>query len=181
VINIGTQNHAEIFNNYCRIQLSNPSQNGLFTGGDPIFVNDGCTGMVYNNLTHGGQNGVRAPSGVRVCNNFYFDSEGSMLSNERGGSVGVDSVRGDPLFVVGEVPKLEANSPCRDGGIDDPIYNDLDGSRNDIGPSGGAWFDPDGWTTDKPVVISFDLGPRFLQEGVNTEVNLTEGQAVAQP
>ena len=35
--------------------------------------------------------------------------------------------------------------------------------------------------TEKPVVISFDLGPERLQEGVDTEVSISNGQAVAQP
>jgi hypothetical protein len=85
------------------------------------------------------------------------------------------------LFVENEAPKLQSSSPCINAGTPDPRYNDRDGTRNDIGPSGGAWFDPDGWTTENPVVISFDLSPDQVLEGVDTEVILSEGQAVSAP
>jgi hypothetical protein len=84
-------------------------------------------------------------------------------------------------FIDNEAPKLQSTSPCLNAGTPDPRYNDRDGSRNDIGPSGGAWFDPDGWTTENPVVISFDLSPDMVLEGVDTEVILSEGQAVSAP
>ena len=73
-----------------------------------------------------------------------------------------------------------AATPPIDAGIEDTLYNDLDGTRNDIGARGGAWYDPDGWTTDKPVVISFDLGPQKLLEGRDTEVRISEGLGVSQ-
>ena len=72
-------------------------------------------------------------------------------------------------------------SPCIDAGIEDPIFNDLDDTRNDIGPGGGCWFDPDGWTTENPVVISYDLGPEQVLEGADPEVILSGGKAVSQP
>jgi hypothetical protein len=87
----------------------------------------------------------------------------------------------DPLFVVGEEPKLQATSPCINAGTPDPRYNDRDGSRNDIGPSGGAWFDPDGWTTTKPVVLSFDISSDIVLEGEVTTIDLSAGQAISQP
>jgi hypothetical protein len=96
-----------------------------------------------------------------------------------GGFIVDDPASGDPMFVADEVPKLQPASPCVDAGIDDPIFNDLDGTRNDIGPSGGCCYDPEGWTTDKPVVISFDLAPQHLLKGVDTEVNLSNGEAAA--
>ena len=82
---------------------------------------------------------------------------------------------GDTFYV------LKSDSILKNAGTNDPRYNDRDGSRNDIGPSGGAWFDPDGWTTENPVVISFDLSPDAVLEGVDTEVILSEGQAVSAP
>jgi hypothetical protein len=85
------------------------------------------------------------------------------------------------LFIDGNPYKLAAGSPCINAGTSDPRYNDRDGTRNDIGPSGGAWFDPDGWTRENPVVISFDLSPDQVLEGVDTEVILSEGQAVSAP
>jgi hypothetical protein len=66
-------------------------------------------------------------------------------------------------------------------GSSDPRFNDLNGTRNDIGPGGGCLFDPEGWTTNKPLVISFDLAPQQLLKGVDTQVTISNGQAVAQP
>ena len=33
---------------------------------------------------------------------------------------------------------MSSNSPCIDAGMTDVLYNDLDGSRNDIGAFGGS-------------------------------------------
>lgn len=76
---------------------------------------------------------------------------------------------------------LRADSVARNAGIDDPIFNDFDGSRNDIGILGGAFSDPGGRIPGKPVVISFDLAPQQLLKGVDTQVTISNGQAVAQP
>jgi hypothetical protein len=99
----------------------------------------------------------------------------------RGGVVPSNNISVDPLFVADQAPKLQAGSPCINAGTPDPLYNDRDGSQNDIGPAGGAWFDPEGWTTDKPVVISFDLSPEQVLEGADTEVVISNGGAVSQP
>ena len=76
---------------------------------------------------------------------------------------------------------LQPTSPCVNTGSPNPVFNDLDGTRNDVGPGGGCLFDPEGWTTDKPVVISFDLAPQQLLKGVDTQVTISNGQAVGQP
>ena len=186
-------NKAKIHNNYVRIKIStaNEPTNELWNAGDAIRSwSTDCE--IFNNLIHGGQCGISAPYGVRAYNNYFYNSEGTYLgTRERDGVVAVDSMGakpiGDPKIVaginvdLGQKPQFETDSPLIDAGHADPIYNDLDGTRNDIGPWGGPWYDPEGWTTDKPVVISFDMGPQRLQEGVDTEVTISNGQAVAQP
>lgn len=49
------------------------------------------------------------------------------------------NILGDPLFVDPENGdfRLQTGSPCIDAGNPDPIYNDPDGSRNDMGAFGG--------------------------------------------
>jgi hypothetical protein len=79
------------------------------------------------------------------------------------------------------VYRLAEGSVLRDAGTPDPLYNDRDGSRNDAGASGGSWYDPEGWTTDNPVVISFDLTPELVLEGVETEVTIEGVRAVSKP
>jgi hypothetical protein len=79
------------------------------------------------------------------------------------------------------VYRLAEGSVLRDAGTPNPLYNDRDGSRNDAGASGGSWYDPEGWTTDNPVVISFDLTPELVLEGADTEVTIEGVRAVSKP
>ena len=134
---------------------------------------------IINNVIVGARFGISAPFGALAQNNLYWASPWN--AREANGVIAEGTLYTDPLFVAGEEPKLQATSPCINAGTIDPRYNDRDGSRNDIGPSGGAWFDPDGWTTENPVVISFDLSPDMVLEGVDTEVILSEGQSVSAP
>ena len=62
-----------------------------------------------------------------------------------------------------------------------PLYNDRDGSRNNLGPSGGPSFDREAWLTSKPVVISFDLSPESQVAGQGAEVLLSNGIAISAP
>ena len=53
----------------------------------------------------------------------------------------------------------------KDKGLPEVIYNDHDGSRNDIGPNGGRNYIPNGRTTDKPIPISFTASPIAVPVG----------------
>ena len=174
----GGGNTALIANNYCQLQF-----NGADAGirGDGIYVRDFTQATIINNVIVGAKYGISAPFGVLAQNNLYWGSPWNGSLREANGVIGEGTLYTDPLFVENDAPKLQAASPCINAGTPDPRYNDRDGSRNDIGPSGGAWFDPDGWTTENPVVISFDLSPDLVLEGVDTEVILSEGQAVSAP
>jgi len=108
-------------------------------------------------------------------------SENSRNYGVAGGVVASTTTAGDPLFVDGNVYELGEGSPCIDAGTENARYNDRDGTRNNIGPSGGSWYDPEGWTTEKPVVISFDLLPDQVLEGVDTEVTVDDVRAVSSP
>ncbi len=63
----------------------------------------------------------------------------------------------------------------------DGLYNDRDESRNNAGPSGGPCFDPEAWTTTKPVVISFDINPESQVTGQGAQVILSNGIAISAP
>jgi hypothetical protein len=172
----GGGNKAFVSNNYCQLTFYG-SDNGI--RGDGIYVRDFADATIINNLIVGAKHGISAPFGAVAKNNLYWASPWS--AKEANGVIAEGTLYADPLFVENEAPKLQAGSPCLNAGTPDPRYNDRDGSRNDIGPSGGAWFDPDGWTTENPVVISFDLSPDMVLEGIDTEVILSEGQAVSAP
>lgn len=173
----GGGNKAFVSNNYC--QLSYYGSNAGNPRGDGIYVRDFSDAIIINNIVVGAKHGISAPFGAVAKNNLYWASPWN--AREANGVVAEGTLYTDPLFVENEAPKLQAGSPCINAGTPDPRYNDRDGSRNDIGPSGGAWFDPDGWTTENPVVISFDLSSDVVLEGVDTEVILSEGQAVSAP
>jgi hypothetical protein len=134
---------------------------------------------VANNIVSNTDDGmVYAPAGAVVTNNH---SENSRNYGVLGGVVAQTTTAGDPLFVDGNVYELGEGSPCIDAGTEDARYNDRDGTRNNIGPSGGSWYDPEGWTTEKPVVISFDLLPDQVLEGRDTKVTVDEVRAVSSP
>jgi hypothetical protein len=173
----GGGNKAFVSNNYCHLNYYGYDWWGV--RGDGIYVRDFSDATIINNIVVGAKHGISAPFGVLAQNNLYWASPWN--AREANGVIAEGTLYADPLFVENEAPKLQAGSPCLNAGTPDPRYNDRDGSRNDIGPSGGAWFDPDGWTTENPVVISFDLSPDMVLEGIDTEVILSEGQAVSAP
>jgi hypothetical protein len=132
--------------------------------------------FIRNNIFINCQRSVSAPFGTQLENNFLQSS-----SSVSGGVVTVNQLSGSSLFVDDDPYQLGEGSPCINAGTEDPRYNDRDGSRNDIGPSGGAWYDPDGWTTENPVVISFELSKDQILEGDATPLLLQEGLGVSIP
>lgn len=84
-----------------------------------------------------------------------------------GGVVNLDAINADPKLIGGNPydNHLQSTSPCIDKGPPDAQYNDLDGSRNDIGMHGGHGYLPDGRTTDKPIVLGIKAAPIFVPAG----------------
>ena len=175
----GEGNVAVIANNYCELQNVGGGDYGFDSMGFGIIVRNFIQATIINNLVVGAKNGVAAPFGTTAVNNLYWASP--INGREANGVVAEGTLYTDPLFVSGNAPTLQPTSPCFNAGTADARYNNRDGSRNTIGPSGGPWIDPDGWTTENPVVISFDLSTDMVLEGVDTEVILSEGQAVSAP
>ena len=182
VMGNGAGNSYRICNNYISVNFVYQygwSAGDFYETGNGIHINGSLNATILNNIVTGAKNGVNASFGAVAKNNLYWNS----VSNGREGSgvVAEATLYADPLFVTDNAPTLQSSSPCINAGTADPRYNNRDGSRNTIGPSGGPWIDPDGWTTENPVVISFDLSPDQVLEGVDTEVILSEGQAVSAP
>jgi hypothetical protein len=177
---VGGGNSAVIQNNSIRmINNGNPS---TLDDSDGIRIQDTTAVKIRNNILFGCMYEINAPFGVVAQNNLEWSNTSHWKGYQvRGGISSESNLEADPLFAAGLEPKLQPTSPCINAGTPDARYNDRDGSRNDIGPSGGAWFDPDGWTTENPVVISFDLSPDQVLEGVEPEVILSEGMAVSAP
>lgn len=170
----GVGNSYFIANNYMQLRYLG----GHGAHGAGAFIQDSSSATIINNIIVGAWFPVVAPFGVKSKNNLYHESH---HNHEAHGVIAEGTVVADPKFLADQTPALAADSPCHNAGVEDPIYNNRDGSRNTIGPSGGTLYDPDARTTENPVVISFDLGPEQVLEGEATEILLSNGQAVSQP
>ena len=67
---------------------------------------------------------------------------------------------------------MKPDSPCIDAGPEEVWLRDRDGSRNDMGLYGGPFYDPEGATTTKPVVLAAEIEPIQLIKGVDTKITL---------
>ncbi len=173
----GSNNSYLIVNNYFQLQFYGNGDRD--PRGDGIYIRDSVNARILNNVVVGARHGVSAPFGVLAQNNLYWASPWD--AREANGVIAQGTIYADPKFIADQAPSLAADSPCHNAGVEDPIYNNRDGSRNTIGPSGGTLYDPDARTTENPVVISFDLGPEQVLEGEATDIILSNGQAVSQP
>jgi hypothetical protein len=75
-----------------------------------------------------------------------------------------DIGRYEQHFLTNPAGYMEGKSG-KDKGPPEVIYNDHDGSRNDIGPNGGRNYLPNGRTTNKPIPISFTAAPLVVPVG----------------
>ena len=106
--------------------------------------------VVKNNILTGNMSGVSASFDNATPVLTYNDSWGNNWLNYDAQSTGVinigeGSISLDPLFLTtapGDY-KLDPASPCRDTGDPAAVYNDLDGSRNDMGWTGGPCASPE--------------------------------------
>lgn len=123
--------------------------NNTFIGGNKGFdfyihggefynnIVTGLTGVVYNEI--GG-------SDLWDYNDFWNNASGNLNSGPNGISL-------DPKFKDPENGdySLSVDSPCREAGNPDEDYNDIDGTRNDIGAVP--------YLLNLPVAANIDFGP----------------------
>lgn len=133
---VGTSGVATVINCVLYNNRSSVSSSGWFGGGNESgsVVNNGILSIVntiaWSNV--GRLNNRLWPQLAIYTNSDEFQfvaGEGNLNENP----MFVDSKRGN--FV------LESNSPCNNTGHPDEIYNDIDGSRNDMGIYGGPYGD----------------------------------------
>ncbi|NCY21709.1 hypothetical protein EBX31_07115 [bacterium] len=90
-------------------------------------------------------------------------------TGESGGVFLQNRVNADPAFVDTTNFVLGPTSPARNAGDPDPRFNDIDGTRNDMGIYGGPLYDPEGRTGSKPVVMQVELDQtQFLRGDYST-------------
>ena len=73
---------------------------------------------------------------------------------------------------------LPVDSPCRNAGSPEAIYNDRDGSRNDIGYTGGPLFNSGNYTNDLPMAFWLNTTPRKFIKGQQSTIRV-DAAAVA--
>ena len=99
-----------------------------------------------------------------------------------GGIVPQNTLVADPLVVDTTDFVLGAASPARNAGNPDPRFNDIDGTRNDMGIYGGPFYDPDGRTGSKPVVLKAELdNTQFVRGELSTVKLKATGAATGSP
>ena len=100
--------------------------------GGGIYANYvGVTPKMLNSILWGNT----APSDPQLNSRVLTE-----YSNIEGGFTGTGNIDQDPQFVNENYCFLDSGSPCIDSGCPETIYNDLDGSRNDMGCYG--WQSP---------------------------------------
>jgi hypothetical protein len=98
------------------------------------------------------------------------------------GVVPQNTLVADPLVVDTTNFVLQAGSPARDAGNPDPRFNDIDGTRNDMGIYGGPFYDPDGRSGTKPAVLKAELdNTQFVRGELSTVKLKATGAATGSP
>jgi len=99
-----------------------------------------------------------------------------------GGIVPQNTLVADPLVVDTTDFVLGAASPARNAGDPDPRFNDIDGTRNDMGIFGGPFYDPDGRSGTKPIVLKAELdNTQFVRGELSTVKLKATGAATGSP
>ena len=142
-----------------------------------IFAYYGAyTGSRAFRLDGSANNYISSNIGYSIQNEFvYGPFENNTVtynlsqSGEGGGVLLQDRLNADPAFVDTTDFVLGPTSPARNAGDPDPRFNDIDGTRNDMGIYGGPFYDPEGRTGSKPVVMQMELDQtQFLRGDYST-------------
>lgn len=104
---------------------------GIYTGTTVYLTNT----IIANNGDYG--IGVGSASGVSVTG--YCDVYGNTKGNYYSASASGTDFSSDPSFVDTDRYELSSGSSCVDAGNSSTSYNDVDGSRNDLGAYGGPY------------------------------------------
>ncbi len=154
--------HNNIF-----LQVTHGYPIGVYGASDEIYSNIfmNCDWLIYVNS-----------GSPTVSNNDFYN-----ITYENVGTKGYDYLEADPQFINFTSSDiytetsfdednfdfhLSASSPCIDAGVVYPEYNDVDGSRNDIGLYGGPWpFDDGQGAPTIPEVLSISVSPTQVSPG----------------
>ena len=116
-------------------------------------------------------------SSIFISNDNAWYSNGSLNSyynnyynnNNVGITLGTGDIATDPQFTdITAGYTLQSSSPCKDAGNPNPLYNDPDGSVNDIGLYGGEYT----WSRG-PVISVFSISPSTVNQGTHITIQAT--------
>jgi len=113
--------------------------NNTIVGNQPygIICEGGASPTIKNNIIAGNGTGLSANAATPAIsfNDVWNNSGGDFI----GATGGLGGISADPRLALGSLARfaLASGSPCIDAGDPDPLYNDADGSRNDMGAYGG--------------------------------------------
>ncbi len=182
---------SKILNNYFLIISTNShshenytydhENNGvLIEGGSPLIQNNTISLNLHEKATvrdigfHDSGNGIYVSSGTPMILandiNVTRSGAGYLPGVNSGYSILADSTTTVnynylPDGVSGGCSSWNPASGVTNQGPPEAFYNDLDGSRNDVGCLGGHSYDPDGSTTTNPVVMGASATPMYLKRG----------------
>ncbi len=168
---------AEIRNNAIYKNRDNYSSGWELLSGMGVYVKS-TTGtsvvanIIWDNYIQSvkgtGHAQVRAPAQNVVVKYNALSSYPFSSSLVAGGALNLafitDTGRYEQHFLTNPAGYMEGKAG-KDKGPPEVIYNDHDGSRNDIGPNGGRNYLPNGRTTNKPIPISFTAAPLVVPVG----------------
>ncbi|MFA6979901.1 MAG: cohesin domain-containing protein [Ignavibacteriaceae bacterium] len=138
----------------------------------------GSTASFYNNIVSGNND-----FGIQISNTSqlnYNDVWGNYF-NYSGVDPGVNDISQNPMFVDSAKGnfRLSSISPCINAGNSDIKYNDLDGTRNDIGAYGGSYADSSQLRSNESS-ISIDSLTASLSDTVQVVLQAKKIKGIAQ-
>jgi len=145
-----------IFNYSARSDSGTRDSAFIFDGSNSKYVSSNIGYQIQNEFVYG------PFANNTVTYNLSQTGEG-------GGVLLQNRLNADPAFVDTTDFVLGPTSPARNAGDPDPRFNDIDGTRNDMGIYGGPFYDPEGRTGSKPVVMQMELDQtQFLKGDYST-------------
>ncbi len=181
------ENNVIRHNNWSGIRTWNAISNPTIRNNTVFENNNGI--LFKNNIPIIENNIVVNNTNVGIGEEFSIDEYTFHYNNVYGNGddyyqaiAGVGAISADPLFVnsAGNDYHLQAGSPCIDAGNPGVQYNDLDGTRNDMGAYGGSnakdffapvttGHNPAINATEVPMDTNIVVSVRDNGEGVNID------------
>jgi len=108
---------------------------------------------------------------VSYCD--FYGASGVTTSAPHPGVTPLNSLYVNPQLTGASY--LSISSPCIDAGPPEGIYSDRDASSNDMGYTGGPYWNPANYTNDNPMVFFIDSSPRVVFKGAQTNLQINVG------